>query len=451
MPSNYVLLRKVTLTATASSVTFSNIPQSGYTDLKIVMSTRDARTGVDVADILFNFNGDGVGSGISGRYVYGTGSSVATSATTDALAWGGAAASTTHAFGSSEVYIPNYLSTNTYTSIISDSVSENNAIGGFQLVLSGLWSSNSAIHTIAMTPFSSPFATNSTFSLYGLAAVGTTPAISPFATGGDSVTTDGTYWYHTFSSSGIFAPAKALTCDYLVVAGGGGGGSYGGGGGAGGLRSTVTATGGSGSLESALSLTTGNYAVYVGAGGTGGTSSGAQSGSKKGFAGSDSIFATITSLGGGSGLGFNENTSALANGGSGGGGIDSPGSGQYINGGTGQSNQGFAGGRGFRTNAGWNGGGGGGGAGSAGSDGAGSGSSPIAGAGGSGRSIAISGSSVTYASGGAGMAEAGSDAAGASGTASTGNGGGSGTGVGTNRLAGGNGGSGIVIVRYPIA
>ena len=50
------------------------------------------------------------------------------------------------------------------------------------------------------------------------------------------------------------------TVNYLVVAGGaGGGGSQGGsylgsgGGGAGGLRCTVTATGGGGSLESALS------------------------------------------------------------------------------------------------------------------------------------------------------------------------------------------------------
>ena len=50
-----------------------------------------------------------------------------------------------------------------------------------------------------------------------------------------------------------------LTAHYLVVAGGGGGGGAnggrgGGGGGAGGLRSTVTATGGSGSLETALTL-----------------------------------------------------------------------------------------------------------------------------------------------------------------------------------------------------
>jgi hypothetical protein len=37
------------------------------------------------------------------------------------------------------------------------------------------------------------------------------------ATGGDSVTTDGTYWYHTFLSSGTFTPTEALTADYLSL------------------------------------------------------------------------------------------------------------------------------------------------------------------------------------------------------------------------------------------
>ena len=60
-------------------------------------------------------------------------------------------------------------------------------------------------------------------------------------------------------SAGLFgAPYTApttISIDYLVVAGGGGGStSGGGGGGAGGMRCTVTGTGGSGSLETALSL-----------------------------------------------------------------------------------------------------------------------------------------------------------------------------------------------------
>ncbi len=35
MPNNYVLLERTELAASAASVTFANIPQTGYTDLKI--------------------------------------------------------------------------------------------------------------------------------------------------------------------------------------------------------------------------------------------------------------------------------------------------------------------------------------------------------------------------------------------------------------------------------
>ena len=40
MPENYVLLERTELNAAAASVTFANIPQTGYTDLKIVVSAR---------------------------------------------------------------------------------------------------------------------------------------------------------------------------------------------------------------------------------------------------------------------------------------------------------------------------------------------------------------------------------------------------------------------------
>ena len=62
---------------------------------------------------------------------------------------------------------------------------------------------------------------------------------------------------------------RTITVDFLVVAGGGAGGkSAGGGGGAGGLRCSVTATGGGGSLPSAISCTPNtNYTVTIGAGG----------------------------------------------------------------------------------------------------------------------------------------------------------------------------------------
>ena len=87
------------------------------------------------------------------------------------------------------------------------------------------------------------------------------------------------------------APVGVTSVDYLVVAGGGGsGGDTAGGGGAGGF---LTGTG--------LSVTAGNtYSIAVGAGGAGGTTSPLTAGSN----GSNSIFSTITSNGGGGAVGF---------------------------------------------------------------------------------------------------------------------------------------------------
>ena len=152
----------------SSSVIFSSIPAT-YTDLKIVISARDSRTGIAVGDIRFNFNGTGAGTNISGKYIYGNGSSTTSTSVSGSgeLAFGDAAGATASTFGNSEVYIPNYTSSN-YKSISSDSVAETNATGGYQLMLAGLWSSTAAITSIAMTPFTSPFAQYSTFYLYGI-------------------------------------------------------------------------------------------------------------------------------------------------------------------------------------------------------------------------------------------------------------------------------------------
>jgi len=455
MPANYVLLEKITVGAAgASSVTFSGIPQTGYTDLVVKMSARGTDSAARVVPYL-QFNGST--SSYSAIRLYGQDSSTTGSAANE----GGtnaiysnrmpAAGATANTFGNMEFYIPNYTSSN-YKSNSSESATENNSSTNWNLsMVAGLWSNTAAITSITVTPDAGSFAQYSTFYLYGVAKLGTTPVIVPYATGGDTIMTDGTYWYHTFISSGTFTPAsgKTLTCDYLVVAGGAAGGANkGAGGGAGGLRSTVTATGGGGSLESALSLGASAYTVTVGAGGARNTSS-------SGNNGSNSVFSTITSTGGGAG-GSNLGTSNGATGGSGGGG----GGGATSTGGVGTANQGFAGGIGVTGT--YDSGGGGGGASAVGQPGL----NTLAGGGGDGGNgvaTSISGSSVTYGGGGGGGDSFGTgfglggtggggnggapNVAGTSGTANTG---GAGGGAGDNSATAGNGGSGIVIVRYAV-
>jgi len=285
----------------------------------------------------------------------------------------------------------------------------------------------------------------------------TSSLTSSKATGG-YITTDGSYYYHTFDSSGTFTPTQSLTADYLVVAGGGASavpnGRYSGGGGAGGLRSTVTATGGGGALESTLSLTSQAYTVTVGAGGAANSRS-----PGRGSNGVNSSIiggaVSITSIGGGAGgAGDDTNPSGLS-GGSGGGGTSINGAG-----GSRTTNQGYAGGSSTTLTA-----SGGGGAGAAG----GNETSSAGGAGGNGVQITAlatatgTGSDNGYYAGGG---------AGGGGTRGNGGLGGGGYGVSatTNSPAieglpntggggggnvlpfayGNNGGSGIVIIRYPV-
>jgi hypothetical protein len=455
MAANYVLLEKITVGATkAASITFNNIPQTGYTDLKLVMSTRlDSASGANFNYVKFN----GSSTGFTIRTLEGSGNGAGSgSGSTGNAGLDEGTSYTANTFSSTDIYIPNYTSSN-YKSYSVETVTENNATAAYMEMVAGLWSNTAAITSVTVYPDTGGrnYVQYSTFALYGLAAVGATPAIDPKATGGDIIQTDGTYWYHAFLSSGTFTPKAGLTCDYLVIAGGGGGGGgwEGAGGGAGGLRSTVTATGGGGTLEPAISLNSGTaYTVTIGAGGAGGASGNNLHGTQ----GSNSVFSTITSIGGG----YGASGANLENGGSGGSG---GGTGRQGTGGTGTSGQGYAGGYNTTfTPTGAYATGGGGGAGQVGGN---SSADSSAGAGGAGVSIpsfasaTSTGVSNYYAGGGGGAAYTGSTngAGGAGGggagnystpTTGTANTGGGGGGARIDTGAGAAGGSGLVIIRY---
>ena len=302
-----------------------------------------------------------------------------------------------------------------------------------------------------------------------------TGAVPFIVASGGTETTSGDYKIHTFTGPGTFTVSSVSTVcaarntvGYLVVAGGGGGGSnHGGGGGAGGFRegrnapidnftaSPLVAN----APTNAVTVTASAFPITVGAGGT-------APGNCQQAKGSNSIFSTITSTGGGSGVGGSQ---AGQPGGSGGGagGIGGPGGGngntpsvsppQGGNGGCAPNPDAAAGGGGGAVDAGSPGG-------------------PRCvpgGPGGDGTATSITGSSVTRAGGGGGGngGKPGPSAPGIGGTGGPG-GGGNGGGItfdsseGTANTGGGggggsnpagmpagaqtarNGGSGIVIIRY---
>jgi hypothetical protein len=289
---------------------------------------------------------------------------------------------------------------------------------------------------------------------------------------GPNVVEDSDYLYHVCTSSGTFVPNFSGTVEYLVVAGGGGGGmDMGGGGGGGGvLASTVSVTAGT------------SYTVTVGAGGTGAPAGNVGgNGNYHAFtvsatSGSNSVFGAVTATGGGFGgssyFGYSPNNGYGANGGSGGG------SSGYSDGSTGRGGSGTAG----QGNAG--GGsigqyysGGGGGAGAAGQQnpphggagilntilglnyywGAGGGGAAYSGGVGGNGGVGGGGGGASSGNGGVGLNNGqnagpggGGDwvgARGGDGGKNTGSGGGGGMHYNRNNQ-GGNGGSGIVVLRY---
>jgi hypothetical protein len=220
-------------------------------------------------DLILQFNGD-TGANYTTRRLEGNGTGAASDTATSGALYGSfmpmsAASATANTFGNGEAYIPNYTGS-ALKSFSTDSVAETNATATKMSMCAALWNSTAAITSILIRSYAgNNLVQYSTFYLYGVAKLGTTPVIVPYATGGDTIMTDGTYWYHTFISSGTFTPAKGLSCTYLVV-GAGGGGSGGtsgvtyGSGGAGGISQTGTV-----SISSAQTVT-------IGAGGAGSTS-----------------------------------------------------------------------------------------------------------------------------------------------------------------------------------
>jgi len=302
---------------------------------------------------------------------------------------------------------------------------------------------------------------------------------SSLPTGGE-ISYSGGYTIHTFRSNGTFTPNRNMNVEVLVVGGGGGGGmDMGGGGGGGGVVSsnsyTVTA-------NTPINAT-------IGAGGAGGPAGqvnppGAHQYTLSAKAGKNSVFGSLTALGGGyGGSSYQDYTpnNALGGAGSSGGGASGYTPSRVVAGGATLGGQGYKGGNSYGNGAYCAGGGGGaGGAGTNGTvpnggpgvvnailgtsyywGGGGGGNNHNVGApgngglGGGGGGTQYTGVGGTAGTGGYTVGQAGGTGAsnapgapGGNGGVNTGGGGGGGTHY-NNGNQGGDGGSGIVVVRYP--
>ncbi len=160
-------IAEVTVASPQANIEFTSIP-SGYTDLLLKLSGRTDRVASN-AEFFFRFNGSTADFTAKKLFGSGGGGAVGSNSGTGGIAT--AANNTASTFGNTEIYIPNYTSSN-FKSFSVDSVQESNDGAGVNIyayLLGMLWSNTAAITSIAVYPEDSKnWVTQSTATLYGI-------------------------------------------------------------------------------------------------------------------------------------------------------------------------------------------------------------------------------------------------------------------------------------------
>lgn len=160
MANTYEKISSITLSNTASTITFNNIP-STYTDLVISGSDLNTRIG----DIFLRFNSD-AGNNYSRSYLVGNGSGVEMSRnnSTAQIAAGYFPTGST-GFGYL-MHINSYSNPSVYKTMLLQYAT----IGNWSGLMVGLWQNTSIINTIDFIAQSSSFNAGTTFTIYGIKA-----------------------------------------------------------------------------------------------------------------------------------------------------------------------------------------------------------------------------------------------------------------------------------------
>jgi len=162
MPATYEPIATTTLGSAAASITFSTISGS-YTDLRLVLFTRDAGAG---GILQLTFNGSSA-TNYSDTWLRGNGSTATSGGNiTQAYinmqyATGGASN-----WGMFTADILSYTGSTNKTVLLTDSNDENGS--GFVYRQVGLWNSTAAITSLTITAASGTMAASTTATLYGI-------------------------------------------------------------------------------------------------------------------------------------------------------------------------------------------------------------------------------------------------------------------------------------------
>jgi hypothetical protein len=157
--STYEPIATTKLTRAQSSVTFSSL--GSYTDLRIVVAAGNA-SGISSVGVRYNSDS---GSNYSWTRMYGDGSTATSNRNTDTAAYFGIIG--TSIAQTFTVDIMNYSNTTTYKTAVSRSSDAANYVATYV----NLWRNTAAITSLTfLNSNGGNFPTDSTFTLYGIAA-----------------------------------------------------------------------------------------------------------------------------------------------------------------------------------------------------------------------------------------------------------------------------------------
>jgi hypothetical protein len=160
MPRTYEPIASQTLSSTASSVTFSNIPGT-YTDLVVVLAFIDSARFVNI-----RFNSDS-SSNYSRTALRGNGSTASSFRGSSLTELYGEAYAVGDPFGNCVVQVMSYANTNVFKTVL---IADANASQNVQRTV-GLWRSTSAIDTVAIIGSgANTLQSGTVLSLYGIKA-----------------------------------------------------------------------------------------------------------------------------------------------------------------------------------------------------------------------------------------------------------------------------------------
>jgi hypothetical protein len=169
MPTNtYTPIASVTLSATASEVVFSGLPQT-FRDLIVVVSAANSTNDITWS---MTFNND---SGANYSYVLARGFT-STSAQSQTLSGQTAMFIAGWSFGQGTsnqtplvMQLMDYSATDKHKTMLNRFQTQRNDNSNEVGMLAGRWASNNAITSVRIFPNSSTFASGSTFTLFGIA------------------------------------------------------------------------------------------------------------------------------------------------------------------------------------------------------------------------------------------------------------------------------------------